>query len=163
MGDLVLPPCPAWVAIWAHTGNKSACLPRGGCTAPAASAHISQSQITQGCRLGLCRSSELPQLCFCCHILPKALRCPRVQEQHLPVPSPAGSPARERSHQPWLLSAAGSWTSLTQLEWNLLLRQTSTGSEVPGQISTCFSQQERSPECGFCWKSPGVFLLGNSF
>lgn len=54
--------------------------------APAASAQISKSQMTQGCRLSLCRSSELTQLCFCCHILPKALKCPRVQEQHLPCP-----------------------------------------------------------------------------
>lgn len=47
-GDLVLPLCPAWAAISAHTGNKSACLPGGGCTAPAASPPISQSQITPG-------------------------------------------------------------------------------------------------------------------
>lgn len=115
-GDLVLPLCPAWAAISAHTGNKSACLPGGGCAAPAASARISQSQITPGLPeswLVLFRSSELPQLHFCHQILPKALKCPCAQEQHLPAPSPHGQPCwGAELHQPWLLDATGSRTSL---------------------------------------------------
>lgn len=45
--------------------------------APAASAHISQSQITPGCQSWtiLCRSFKHPLLCFCCQILPKPLEC----------------------------------------------------------------------------------------
>lgn len=53
--------------------------------------------------------------------------------------------------------------SFTQPQRHLLLSQISAGSEVPGQISTCFPQRGSSPECIFCWKLPGAFLLENSF
>lgn len=114
-GDLVLPLCPAWAAIAAHTGNKSACLPGGGCVAPAASARISQSQITPRClRADWFCAAHLnsPKLRFCCQILPK---CPCVPEQHLPAPGPCGRPCRGAELcQPRLLDATGSRTSLSK-------------------------------------------------
>ena len=71
------------------------------------------------------------------------------------MPAPAARRLREpdRSRQ----------GSFAQPQRHLLLSRINAGSEVPGQISTHFSQRGSSPECGFCWKPHGVFLLENIF
>lgn len=99
-GDLVLPLCPAWAAISARTGNKSACLPGGGCMAPAASAPISPSQITPGCQ-------RADWFCDACPICPSSISVTRFCSRPSSVPMsrssisqclvPMGSPAREQS------------------------------------------------------------------
>lgn len=83
-----------------RTGNKSACLPGGGCAAPAASARISQSQITPGClRAGwFCAAcpnspSSISVTRFCQR--PWSVPMPRSSISQRPVP--AGGPAREQS------------------------------------------------------------------
>lgn len=99
-GDLVLPLCPAWAAISACTGNKSPCLPGGGCVAPAASAPISRSQITLGCQ-------RAGWFCAACLNSPSSISvtrfCPRPSGVSMSRSSisqclvPVGSPAREQS------------------------------------------------------------------
>lgn len=71
------------------------------------------------------------------------------------MPAPAARRRREPD-EPWQ-------GGFTQPKRHLLLDRISTGSEVSGQILTCFSQRGSSPECGFFWKPPGAFLLENSF